>query len=152
MNLIRSFPGMSFSGEWTVLVVDPDQAQPLLSLLNVKYLLASPDGSTQRKLDFHLAERSDFGVWENLQVWPRAFFANQVVPITSTEKFINHLLKNGQQPFIALTSEEIEKQPGLQQLETTNPAAISPATNYRRLPNATEFDIHAWPTTSPRKF
>jgi hypothetical protein len=52
-------------------------------------------------------------------------------------------LKNGQQPFIALTSEEIEKQPGLQSLETTNPAAISPATNYRLLPNSTEFDIHA---------
>jgi hypothetical protein len=39
--------------------------------------------------------------------------------------------------------EEIEKQPGLQQLETTNQAAISPATNYRLLPNSTEFDIHA---------
>jgi hypothetical protein len=143
INLIRSFPGMSINGEWMVQVVDPDQAQPLLSLLNVKYLLASPDGSLQRKLNFHLAERSDFWVWENLQVWPRAFFASQVVSISSNEKFIDHLLKNSQQPFIALTSEEIEKQPGLQQLETTNPAAISPATNYRLLPNSTEFDIHA---------
>jgi len=66
-----------------------------------------------------------------------------VVAITSTEKFIDHLLKNGKQPFIALTREEIEKQPGLQQLETTNQAAISPATNYRLFPNSTEFDIHA---------
>jgi hypothetical protein len=52
-------------------------------------------------------------------------------------------LKNGQQPFIALTREEIEKQPGLQPLETTNQAIISSATNYRLLPNSTEFDIHA---------
>jgi hypothetical protein len=28
-------------------------------------------------------------------------------------------------------------------LETTNQAIISPATNYRLLPNSTEFDIHA---------
>jgi hypothetical protein len=114
-----------------------------LNLLNVKYLLASPDVSVHGQLDFRLTERSDFGVLENLQVWPRAFFANQVVSISSNEKFINHLLKNGQQPFIALTREEIEKQPGLQPLATTNHAAISPATNYRLLPNSTEFDIHA---------
>ncbi len=142
MDLIRSFPGVSFYS-WMVGVVDPVQAQPLLNLLNVKYLLAPPDASISGKLDFRFTDRSDFGVLENLQVWPRAFFANQVVSISSNEKFINHLLKNGQQPFIALTREEIEKQPGLQQLETTNQAVISPATNYRLLPNSTEFDIHA---------
>lgn len=143
MDLIRSFPGVELSQYWKVRVADPVQAQPLLNLLNVKYLLASPDVSVHGQLDFRLTERSDFGVLENLQVWPRAFFANQVVSISSNEKFINHLLKNGQQPFIALTREEIENQPGLQPLATTNHAAISPATNYRLLPNSTEFDIHA---------
>jgi hypothetical protein len=143
MDLVRFFPGMKLSGDWTIQVADPDQAQPLLSLLNVKYLLASPDASIRRKLDYHLAGRSDFGVWENLEAWPRAFFSDKVVSISSNAKFINHLLQNGRQPFIALTGEEIEKQPGLQQLETTNPAAILPATNYRLLPNSTEFDIHA---------
>lgn len=143
MNLIRSFPGVELSRYWRVQVADPVQGQPLLNLLNVKYLLAPPDISIHGQLDFRLADRSDFGVLENLQVWPRAFFASQVVSITSNEKFINHLLKNGQQPFIALTRKEIEKQPGLQQLETTNQATISPATNYRLFPNSTEFDIHA---------
>ena len=143
MNLIRSFPDMGFNGDWLVEVTDPVKAQPLLNLLNVKYLLAPPDVSDHERPGFRLTDRSDFGVLENLRVWPRAFFANQVVSIASNEKFINHLLKNGQQPFIALTSEEIEKQPGLQQLETTNQAVISPATNYRLLPNSTEFDIHA---------
>lgn len=143
INLLRKFPGMNFSRDWVMEVTDPVAAQPLLNLLNVKYLLAPTNVSFQEGLDFRLADRSDFGVLENLQVWPRAFFANQVVAITSTEKFIDHLLKNGKQPFIALTREEIEKQPGLQQLETTNQAAISPATNYRLFPNSTEFDIHA---------
>ena len=143
MNLIRSFPGVKLIGIWLVEVADPVQAQPLLNLLNVKYLLAPPDVSLGGQPNFRLADRSDFGVWENLQVWPRAFFADKVVSISSNETFINHLLKNGEQPFIALTREEIEKQPGLQQLETTNQAIISPATNYRLLPNSTEFDIHA---------
>jgi hypothetical protein len=143
MSLIRQFPGVDLSSLWMIEVVDPVKAQPLLNLLNVKYLLAPPNVEMGGKLDFRLTDRSDFGVLENLQVWPRAFFANQVVSIASNEKFINHLLKNGPQPFIALTGEEIEKQPGLQQLETTNQAAISPATNYRLLPNSTEFDIHA---------
>ena len=143
IDLIRQFPGVELSQYWKVQVVDPVQAQPLLNLLNVKYLLAHPRVSLQEGLDFHLTDRSDFAVFENLEVWPRAFFSDKVVSITSNEKFIKHLLKNGPQPFIALTREEIEKQPGLQQLETTNQATISPATNYRLLPNSTEFDIHA---------
>jgi len=40
---------------------------------------------------------------ENLQVWPRAFFANQVVSVTSNETFIKQLLNHGEQPFAALT-------------------------------------------------
>jgi multidrug transporter EmrE-like cation transporter len=143
MDLIRSFPGVELSRYWIIEVADPVRAQPLLNLLNVKYLLAPTNVSIHGQLDFRLVGRSDFGILENLQVWPRAFFANQVVAITSNEKFIQQLLKNGQHPFIALTREEIEKRPGLQQLETTNQTTISPATNYRLFPNSTEFDIHA---------
>ena len=143
MDLIRPFPGVKFYGDWLVDVVDPVRAQPLLNLLNVKYLLAPPDASLRGQLDFRLTERSDFVVMENLQVWPRAFFSDKVVSIASREAFSNQLLTHGEQPFVALTREEIEKQPGLQQLETTNQAVISPATNYRLLPNSTEFDIHA---------
>ena len=76
-------------------------------------------------------------------MWPRAFFSDKVVSISSSEKFINRLLENGQQPFIALTGEEIEKQPGIKKLETTNETTISPASNYQLLPNSTTFDVHA---------
>jgi len=143
INLIRNFPGVTFSNNWMIEVVNLAQAQPLLNLLNVKYLLSWPDVSVREKLDFRVTDRSDFGVLENLQVWPRAFFANQVVAIASNEKFIQQLLENGQRPFVALTGEEIEKQPGMKLLETTNQATISPATNYRLTVNATEFDVHA---------
>jgi hypothetical protein len=141
--LIRHFPGVEFSGDWMIQVVDPVQAQPLLNLLNVKYLLASPDVSIGGKSDYRVTDRSDFGVLENLQVWPRAFFANQVVPVDSNEEFTKHLLSNSQRPFIALSRGDISKESGLRQLETTNPAVITPATNYLLSVNSTEFDVRA---------
>ena len=143
MELLGSFPGVNLSRGWMVEVADPVRAQPLLNLLNVKYLLAPPEFHLEGKPGFQLADRSDFRVWENLQVWPRAFFSDQVVSLSATETFIQALLHHGQQPFIALTREAIDKRPGVQQLETTNQAIVSPATNYRLFPNSTEFDIHA---------
>ena len=143
IDLIRKFPGMSFSRDWVMGVADPVAAQALLNLLNVKYLLGAPAIGLQEGLDFWVTDRSDFGVLENLEVWPRAFFSDQVVSISSNGAFIKQLLENRKQPFIALTGDEIEKQPGLRQLETTKLATILPATNYQLLPNSTGFDIHA---------
>ena len=143
INLIRKFPGVKLQKGWILEVVDAFAAQPLLNLLNVKYLLTPPRVSLQEGLDFRLKDRCDFGILENLEVWPRAFFSDKVVSSLSTEAFIQQLLENGKQPFIALTPEEIEKQPGIRQLETTKKATVSAATNYRLLPDSTAFDVHA---------
>ena len=142
MTLVRSFPGANLHDGW-VLDIDPDQAQPLLSLLNVKYLLISPDSRALSTPNFRLVDRSDFGVLENTQVWPRAFFANQVISIASTGEFVKYLVANGRQPFAALTPTELATQPGLSRLETDSPAVISPATHFRLTANTTEFDVHA---------
>lgn len=151
VHLIRSFPGLQYAPkDWMVEVAAPIQAQPLLNLLNVRYLLAAPDvevGEQTRAAiqrgDFRITDHSDFTVLENLQAWPRAFFASGVVPISTGDEFIKYLLANGRRPFIALTPEEIEKQPGMQQLTATGPATVSPAANYRLSVNSTEFDVHA---------
>ena len=143
IDLIRNFPGMEFREGWTIRVVDPVKAQPLLNMLNVKYLLTPPDVRLQDGLAFRIIERSDFGVMENLEVWPRAFFANHIVSIPSNEKFVKQLLANGKGLFIALTPEEIQKQPALRTLNATTESIISPATNYQLLPNSTAFDVHA---------
>jgi hypothetical protein len=142
IDLVRASPGVNFHGGWMP-DIEPDQAQPLLNLLNVKYLLVSPDGSARGTHNFRPANRSDFGVLENLQVWPRAFFANQVVSIASTGEFIKQLMRNGRQPFAALTPIELATQPGLSRLATVSPALISPATHFRLTANTTEFDVHA---------
>jgi hypothetical protein len=143
INILRQFPGVELSSFWMIQVADPVKAQPVLNLLNVKYVMGPPDVNLGGKLAFRLVQRSDFGVIENLQVWPRAFFVNHVVGIASNEEFIKHLSENSRQPFASLAPTEIEKQPGLAQLKDISPPAMIPATHYRLLPNATEFDIHA---------
>ena len=152
INLVRKFPGVEFGGAggWEIYIQNPVAAQSLLNLLNVKYLLAAPffeigeqtRGAIKRH-DFRITDQSDFLVLENLNAWPRAFFSDKVVSIVSNEEFIEHLLENGKQPFVALTPEETQSQPGLRQLESTNKATVSPATDYRLLLNSTAFDIHA---------
>jgi hypothetical protein len=143
INFFRDFPGVKFDGGWAITVVDLVQAQPLMNLLNVKYLLASPDASLGAKLDYHVTDRSDFVVLENPQVWPRAYFANQVVPVDSSEEFTRQLLSNGRQPFITLSRQDISRERGLQQLPTSNEPIIVAATNYLLSVNSTRFDIHA---------
>jgi len=142
IQLVRKFPGMALSG-WVIEITDPVVAHPLLNLLNVKYLLGAPAIGLQEGLGFRIADRSDFGVLENLDVWPRAFFSDRVVALASNEEFIKHLLANGKQPFIALTPEAIGKHAGLPQLESPGVATVLPATHYQLRPNSTAFDIHA---------
>ena len=120
-------------------------AQPLLNLLNVKYLLTDPKirVEIQDGEGYRIAGRNDFLVLENSEAWPRAFFSDRVVSNASTAEFIHQLSEGGKHPFVSLSRNEIERQPGLQSLENTRPATITPATNYRLLPNSTAFDVHA---------
>lgn len=144
IELAANFPGMNLlPGAWELTLTDPVAAQPLLNLLNVRYLLAPPHVQLEPGLDFRVREASDFGVLENLGVWPRAFFSGQVTTISTAEGFIRRLQAEGKRPFIAVTAEEIERHPGLRALAATTNAAICAATNYRLGCNSTSFDIHA---------
>jgi hypothetical protein len=64
------------------------------------------------------------------------FFANQVVPIDSSEEFIKQLLENGRRPFIALTGKKLENSPDLQQLEISNQSIIA----RDKLPSVRQFN------------
>lgn len=143
IKLIGHFPGIRLTEDWVIRIIDPVKAQPLLNLLNVKYLLAKPGTEMPSKLAGRVADQSDFLVFSNSEAWPRAFFSNRIMPISSNEEFIQQLLKNPDRPFIAIAAEEIKKQPAVQFLETVAASTVSPATNYRLLPNSTAFDIHA---------
>jgi hypothetical protein len=144
MDLVRNFSGIQYTPDWVLRVEDPLAAQPLLNLLNVKYLLASPRIKVLPGVDFRVTDRSDFGVLENLEVWPRAFFTDRVVPVATTGEFIQRLMHDGPRPFAALTAQEIATQPGLAKLAIPQPAAaVLAATNYVLRANSTAFDVHA---------
>lgn len=143
VDLIRNFPGMQLTHDWIIEVKDPVRAQPLLNLLNVKHVLTPPSVTLEPGLDYHVSDRSDFGVLENLEVWPRAFFTDKIIATPSTEAFIDTLSQNPKQPFIALAPDEIAQHPEFAALEhTANPVAKR-AARYQLRPNSTAFDIQA---------
>jgi len=142
IELVQKFPGMTLEGTWVIEATDPVKAQPLLNLLNVKYLLAAPALTIQEGLAFHLVDRLDMGIAENLDVWPRAFFTDRIVSLSSNVDFINHLIDNSRQPFVALTPAELAREPSLSRLVATNQGVVVPATGYQLLPNSTAFDVH----------
>lgn len=143
VGLLRGFPGMLPLHGWEVRLANPVLAHALLNCLNVKYVLTPPGVSVQDGFGFRLADQSDLGVVENLEVWPRAFFSDGIVSISSSEEFIRYLADHAKQPFIALTQDEISKQPDLLKLQTNANPTFVPANNYGLFPNSTAFDVHA---------
>lgn len=148
VDLLRRFPGMYLmQNGWEIRLENPVLAHALLNLLNVKYILAQPMIGVHDGLGFRLADTGDdpgdVGVVENLEVWPRAFFSDGIVSVSSNDEFMQYLVNHPKQPFIALTPDEISKQPDLLTLQTNANPAVLPATRYVLLPNSTAFDIHA---------
>jgi hypothetical protein len=142
-KVIRTFPGVLTTQDWPVQIVNPVAAHSLLNFLNVKYLLTPARVNVQEGLGFRLAADRDLGVLENLEVWPRAFFSGGIVSISSTEEFRRYLVDHARQPFIALTQDEISKEPDLLKLQTNAFPTVAPANNYELFPNSTAFDVHA---------
>ncbi len=144
ISLASGIPGITFiPGDWRIRLDDPSTAQPLLNLLNVKYILAPPSTTMLGKVNFKVFDKSDFLVLTNPDAWPRAFFSNQIVPISSTEYFIQYLKAHSKTPFIAIDDDEIAEYPFLQNEQLKAENVITAATNYQLLPNSTSFDIHA---------
>jgi hypothetical protein len=142
MRLFHATPGIQGQMDWVAQITNVVAAHPLLNFLNVKYILTPPAVEVQNGLGYRLAHQSDLGILENLEVWPRAYFCDKIVPISSTEEFVGYLYTHETKPFIAMTPAEISLQPGLNQIQGAN-ATFTPATNYTLLPNSTAFDIHA---------
>jgi hypothetical protein len=143
INLARTFPGMKFSQYWILEIKDAMAAQPLLNLLNVKYLLDAPDSVWPAGDHFQVKDRSDFAVVENREVWPRAFFTDAVTASATTNEFIEQLVSHRRQPFVALSPLEMARDSGLRALAGTPAPVVVAATNYQLHVNATAFDVQA---------
>jgi len=142
VKLLRATPGIQGQMDWVTQLTNVVAAHPLLNLLNVKYILTPPAVEVQEGLGYRLAHHSDLGVLENTEVWPRAFFCNKIVQLSTTEEFIGYLCAKGNNPFAAFTPDEISRQPGLAEMQGAG-LTVTPATNYLLRPNSTAFDVHA---------
>jgi hypothetical protein len=142
VSLLRATPGILGQMDWVTQLTNVVAAHPVLNLLNVKYIVTPPAVEVQEGLGYRLAHKSDVGVLENLEVWPRAFFCDKIVPVSSTEQFVEYLYAHSKQPFIALTPAEISRQAVLAELGGVS-STFTAATNYALLPNSTAFDIRA---------
>jgi hypothetical protein len=141
VSLLRATPGILGQMDWVTQLTNVVAAHPVLNLLNVKYILTPPAVEVQDGLGYRLANHSDLGVLENLEVWPRAFFCDKVVPLSSTKEFVGYLYANGKNPFASMTPAEISRQPALAAIQGAS-SLFTPATNYVLLPNSTAFDVH----------
>lgn len=145
MELLQKSPGVKLDQSWVIYLADLTAAQPLLNLLNVKYLLVHPDIQFHAAAfgGFKIAGQGDFLVLENLQAWPRAFFTDKVVANDSTAVFLQQLAASSKKPLAAVASDIVARHADLSALQGTRTATVVPATNYLLLPNSTAFDIHA---------
>ena len=90
-----------------------------------------------------MADHSDFDVMENQEVWPRAFFTDRVIPVSTTSELIQQLSHDGRRPLVALAPSEFAKDPGLRALTNTPSPVVTAATHYQLRANSTAFDVQA---------
>lgn len=142
IDLLRKSPGITLTADWVISVTNIQEAQNILSMLNVRYILADPQHPPETSSDFRVVERSDFLVLENSHAWPRAFFVNEVHEETSVEDFM-HRLEKAKSPFVCLSREFMALHPELQHLKTESNSIVAPATRYELHANSTAFHVRA---------
>jgi hypothetical protein len=99
ISLVRNFPGMELSEDWKIKVVKLAQAQPLLNMLNVKYLLTLPDVTTRVNLDF--AKLPTAAILASWKIWRSGrgrFLRTKSPPLTPTNNSSNSFLKTADSP------------------------------------------------------
>jgi hypothetical protein len=142
VKLLQQFPGIKLTLGWVLEVQDALKAHALLNMLNVGFLMTTPGKPVPSGSPFRRFDESDFLVLDNPEAWPRAFFCNQVTRADSIEQFTQKLLE-AKGPFVAMPKEQLEGTPALQKLEVAGSPNIIRATDYKLLPNSTQFNVHA---------
>jgi len=83
----------------------------------------------------------DLNIWESDTAWPRAFFANRLVPYATTADFLRLVDENAAGPFAAV--EESEEKRLTTPLDASAPLVAVAATRYKLTSNSTAFEIDA---------
>jgi hypothetical protein len=91
-----------------------------------------------------LASEPRLRAYRRSGAWPRAFFADSVVPVSDATD-VARLVNSGAGPFVAVARSEMSNHPSLERLVGTRDAnaRIVPATSYRLTQNTTAFTVDA---------
>lgn len=121
---------------WMVEKDDLTATLPLYRLLNNRFFLEPPPGTSKLPLKPHAG--LDLMVYEDEAAWPRAFFVDKVDSYGKVEDFVRLMKEGDRQPFAA-----IQKGTGGVEASLGGPRHIVAAQNYRLTANQTRFTIQA---------
>jgi len=127
---------------WRI-VVHHDRFEPLhrsLDMLNVRYLLSSPDQPDLPAM--RLLTRADLVLEESETVWPRAFFTDAVGVYSDVAELGRMVREGNGHPFAAMPAAEQAHLPAPLRRDVREPVLV-PGKGYRLTNNATSFEIDA---------
>jgi hypothetical protein len=119
---------------------------PLLNMLNVRYFLGSDAANSELAPTVKKIASLDLEVYESNEVWPRAFFVDQITPYASEGDFIRLLREDDGKPFAAISQADFNNQTELERLVRASAQSdrqIVPANAYALTTNSTAFKIKA---------
>jgi hypothetical protein len=143
--------GIAYAEDWRLLIpaVTIGEFKPMYDLLNLRYYLrAAPPGSPPLP-GLHPIARADLEIDESKEVWPRAFFTDNLREYQTTGQFTQLVLQGDGRPFAAVQSGTGNSPASGAVLPATPPAAgyanrqVLPATDYHLTTNTTEFTVKA---------
>ena len=117
----------------------------LLDLLNVRYILTSPD-TPPPDPDLTRLHASDLDIYRNEHAWPRAFFVDRLDHCPDVAAFAAELRTGKSEPFAAIDDEELRLHPELAAYVAADESPTRKwvaASHYRLTTNRTLFDLDA---------
>ena len=116
--------------------------RPLLDLLNVRFYLDYPSGGSQPAL--RPFRSLDMEVFESPTCWPRAFFADGVVPYRDPADLWSLIRGGGGRPFAAIQAGDLARaEPAPRILKDPGDSRVDPARDYALTANTTSFTVTA---------
>jgi hypothetical protein len=124
-----------------------NQDLALFNMLNVRYYLSHPGSKAETIPSLKRIAPLDLEVYESNKVWPRAFFADQLISYQTEANFAS-LLKDGDgTPFAAVAENDLKKHEDLDRVNRSKfpskETHVVKATDYILTSNKTSFKIRA---------
>ncbi|MEO7347514.1 MAG: hypothetical protein ABIZ49_10885 [Opitutaceae bacterium] len=117
--------------------------RPLFDLINVKYVV-SPAAELPGGSGYEPVAALDLSLYASPTAWPRAFFADSLVPYRGAHEVVALARENPGRPFAAVLESDLSAIGSrITRRAAAVPDSVVRATDYRLTPNSTSFSVHA---------